>query len=272
MKKLKRYFRFAFTLGCLIAAIHIIHMLTLDRVIQYREITFYSANWPAALCGYRIGFMADTHRLTQRDLDGIVAELNARNLDLLLLGGDYSLRGRYMRESFAAFAQIETIHGIFGVEGNHDRRFPLGDIMAEFGIGFLDNNGVHIYDGFYLGGVRDEFLLPCVTSAVSSANDDDFILLLMHNPDIAMEQSTAGIDLILAGHTHGGHVTFFGWAFYLHRRGHITNYGTRFAYGWAQSRDGVSVYVTRGIGRYSVPRVFARPQAVIFTMRRLEEV
>jgi len=253
-----------------IALIHIVHMLTFDRTVQYRELIFYSANWPQELDGYRIAFAADTHRMSESSLQEVVAELNARNLDMFLLGGDYSLRNNKddMMRMFAAFSEVQTTDGIFGVEGNHDRRFALNEIMPQFGMTFLGNKGLHVRDGFFLGGVEDFDPWPCVASATYGVQEGDFVLVLMHNPDISMEQPTAGIDLILAGHTHGGQVTFFGWAFYLYR-GSITSYNLRFAYGWAESLDGVPVYVTRGLGRYTVPRVFARPQVVIFTMRHL---
>jgi predicted MPP superfamily phosphohydrolase len=81
-----------------------------------------------------------------------------------------------------------------------------------------------------------------------------------------MIQSTEGIDLILSGHTHRGQITFLGYPMYLHR-GSITSYGTRFGYGLARSADGVPVFVSSGIGAYySVPRIFARPEVVIFTL------
>ena len=111
---------------------------------------------------------------------------------------------------------------------------------------------------------------PDVKAAVAGADADDFILLLSHNPDVSMLQSTTGVDLILSGHTHGGQITFFGIPLYL-LRGSITNYGMRFANGFAESRDGVPVYTSNGVGEYyTVPRVFARPEAVIFTMRNAE--
>jgi len=266
MTWIKKVKKIIFAIVILIGVIHIAHMLTLDRIIQYKEITFYSEDWPQELSGYRIGFIADTHRLDADELSDIVAELNARNLDLLLLGGDYDFRQSNFIETLTAFAKVETVDGIFGVEGNHDVRFPISEIMAKAGIGFLANTGLHIRDGFFLGGVEDLwFGNPCIATTTANAYEDDFVLLLTHNPDVSMQQDTSSVDLVLAGHTHGGQVTFFGWAFYLYR-GSITNYNLRFAYGWARSRDGVPVYVTRGIGRYSVPRVFARPQAIIITM------
>ena len=82
-----------------------------------------------------------------------------------------------------------------------------------------------------------------------------------------MVQPTAGIDLILSGHTHGGQITFFGIPLYL-LCVNITSYGMRFGHGFTDSPDGVPVYTSSGVGDYStIPRVFARPEVVIFTMR-----
>lgn len=263
----KKYLQSILGAAVVIVLIHIVHMLTLDRIVEYKEVVFYSQNWPRELDGYRIGFVADTHRLYDYELRDIVAELNARNLNLLLLGGDYGFRRQYLEETLTAFARVKTTDGVFGVQGNHDIYFPLEEIMGALGIGYLRNSGLHIRDGFFLAGVEDFWHSnPCIATATAGANIDDFTLLLTHNPDVTMRQDTTGLDLILAGHTHGGQVTLFGWAIYLYR-GSITSYGQRFAYGWSRSRDGVSVFVTSGIGRYSVPRVFSRPQAVIFTMR-----
>jgi len=84
-------------------------------------------------------------------------------------------------------------------------------------------------------------------------------------PSITMVQDTTECDLILCGHTHGGQVTLFGiWAPYLTMKRSITGYGQRFMSGFSESKDGVPVYVSNGTGEF-FPRVFARPQVIIFT-------
>jgi hypothetical protein len=111
---------------------------------------------------------------------------------------------------------------------------------------------------------------PNIAEAIAGANTEDFVLLVSHNPDVSMVQSTAGVGLILAGHTHGGQIAPFGVPMYLFFD-HITSYGVRFAHGFSESRDGVPVYTSNGIGGYyTVPRIFARPEVVIFTMRCAE--
>ena len=266
----KKVFPFAIFIGLIIAiipVIHIVHSLTLDRIIRYVEIEFRSENWPAELNGYRIAFMTDMHIITDESMREVAAELNERNIDLLLLGGDFSMRNAHYQGTIREIAQIITNDGIFGVEGNHDDYRRLFRAKEQYGIIPLDNSGMRIRQGFYLAGVHDLWNRnPNVSEAIRGAYDNDFILLLSHNPDISMLQCMDGVDLILSGHTHGGQITFFGFPMYLLRRG-ITDYGTRFSNGFAHSADETPVFTSRGIGVYfSIPRVFARPEVVIFTM------
>jgi len=249
----------------LIPMIHIVHSLTLDRIIRYAKIEFRSESWPAELDGYRIAFMTDMHTITDESMRKVAEELNKRNIDLLLLGGDFDMRN--YQNTLREIAEINTTNGIFGVEGNHDDYVRLFAAKERHGIMPLDNNGTHIHSGFYLAGVRDNWnRISDIEESVAGANENDFILLVAHNPDISMMQPTAGIDLIIAGHMHGGHITFFCYPSYL-LRGSITDYGTRFGRGFSSSADGVPVFTSSGIGPYfTAPRIFARPEVVIFTM------
>jgi hypothetical protein len=72
---------------------------------------------------------------------------------------------------------------------------------------------------------------------------DRFRILLYHTPDLAPDASQMGIDLQLSGHTHGGQIRLplFG-ALYP-----SSLYGKRFEAG-RYSLDGLTLYVTRGIG------------------------
>jgi len=255
------------TISCAIILVHAVHALTLDRIIEYREVTFSSPNLPAELHGYKIAFITDAHGMPSPRLQEVVDELNRREIDLLLLGGDfYHAHGDPWR-SMSILSQTITTDGIFGVEGNHDRHAILFEAKRENGIVPLSNSGVLLRDGFFLAGVEDMWNRnPCIATATEGASHGDFVLLLSHNPDISMQQDTTNIDLILSGHTHGGQVTFFGiWAPYFTFWDTITSYGQRFTSGWAVSRDGAAVFVSNGMGEY-LPRVWARPQVVLITL------
>jgi uncharacterized protein len=53
-------------------------------------------------------------------------------------------------------------------------------------------------------------------SFIEDTGVNDYVILVSYTPDFAKKLKTSKIDLMLSGHTHGGHITFFGlWAPYL---------------------------------------------------------
>ena len=266
----KSKFKFFGVIGIFIAItpiIHIAHSLTLDRIIVFREITFYDSSWPSNLNGYRIAFLTDMHTISHERMAEVVNELNSRDIDLLLLGGDFSSRNYHYRGSLREIANTIATDGIFGVEGNHDSHESLFYYKRSLGITPLNNTGYYIHEGFFVAGVHDMWnRTPNIELSTVAAGENSFILLVSHNPDVTMSQNTNHINLTLSGHTHGGQITLFGWAFHLHL-GFITNYGTRFTHSFAYSYDKTPVYTSSGVGDYyGWPRIFARPEVVIFTM------
>ena len=251
-------------IGFMIAVVHAIHAFTLDGTIEYTEVSFTSPRVPPELDGYLIAFIVDTHRISQERLLGMVEELNQRQPDLVLLGGDFASISE-MQWAIEMLSSIQTTDGIFGVEGNHDSYLHLFAAMRHFGITPLSNSGYLVRENFFVAGVEDLWNREsCVNTAIANATANDFVLLVSHNPDVAMQQDTTGVDLILSGHIHGGQITLFGlWAPYLTLGGNsITNYGHRFRQGFAKSYDDVPVYVSRGVGEY-LPRVFSRPEVAM---------
>ena len=263
-KKIIKHFIFAL-LG-IIVLVHLTHAVTLDRMVMYREITFTSSELPPEMDGYTIAFVTDPHADTGRRLKGIVETLNQKDLDLLILGGDFTFDKNDIESTMNLLAQIQTRDGAFGVEGNHDDYQILFPAMEAHGLIPLSNSGVYLHDGFFVAGVEDLWNRnPDVAVATADANNDSFILLISHNPDVTMTQNTSHVNLTLSGHTHGGQFNIFNRISIGLDTRVISDYGTRFKGGWAQSRDGTPVYVSNGIGEY-YPRVFARPEVTIITL------
>lgn len=270
--KRKHILRLTLLVIMLIVGIHIASALTLDRVIHYTEICYRSAKIGPELDGYVLAFITDTHALPKAELEKVVDRLNARDIDLLLLGGDFPAASGAPMRSMTVLGRTQTRDGIFGVDGNHDNFMELFAAMAANGIHPLDNAGLHIRPGFYLAGVADLWRRrPDVARAIQNAAPEDFILLLSHNPDAAMLQDNSRVDVMLSGHTHGGQITFFGlWAPRLWPMPGITAYGHKFKSGWAITPNNTAVFVSRGAGPLeTAPRVFARPQVVFITLKPL---
>ena len=95
--------------------------------------------------------------------------------------------------------------------GNHDHwewAEATRNCMKRYGITLLDNKSEWIKiknDSIKIGGVGNFWEdVQNLDSKISDVSQDDFCILLMHNPDYVPSLKTDKIDLILAGHTHGG--------------------------------------------------------------------
>ena len=88
------------------------------------------------------------------------------------------------------------------------------------------------------------------------------VILLSHNPDIIGSPQLPGVDLVLAGHTHGGQIVVPLWGAAHTRSEYLTraNVAGHFSEGRTQ------VYVSRGLGEGIPLRFRAGPQVTLITV------
>ena len=254
----------------IVVAIHLISAVTLDRVIEYKEVPFRSTKVPAEMDGYTIAFVSDTHLMPDGRLEEVVSKLSQIRPGVLILGGDYAAGRDAMERSMEILSTVEASDGVYGVCGNHDSQTSVVAAMERHSIHPLSNSGAKVGEHLYIAGVEDLWVgKPDPDKAAAGAEQGDFVLLAAHNPDTTMLYNMSAADLVLCGHTHGGQITFFGrWAPALSGTRHITAYGQRFMSGWAEAKDSTTVYVSNGTGTFPhVPRVFARPQVILITLQ-----
>ena len=93
---------------------------------------------------------------------------------------------------------------------------------------------------------------------------DTVNILLSHYPDNFDRAAALGIDLTLAGHTHGGQLALE----FISPEIAPSRLLTKYVAGWFE-RPGGQLYVNRGIGTIGVPmRVGARPEIAVFELGR----
>lgn len=252
--------------------------------IEVKQFTFTSPDVPSGFDGTRIVLLTDIHRaafFSQGRVGRLVERVNALQPDLVVLGGDYVYANAdYEASCFAELAHLQAPLGRFAVLGNHDYgEYDDGnrngdvdptvaiDAIRGAGITPLDNQAVWVEKAgtrIRVGGVGDLTEdMPQVAPTLEGTDAGDFVLLVSHNPDYAEELPIGAVDLMLAGHTHGGQVTFFGlWAPYL-----PSEYGQKYRTGLVVT-EATTVIVSNGIGTIFPPiRFFARPQIVEITLR-----
>ncbi len=228
---------------------------------------------PAAFDGLSVAFLTDIHHgpFTQLDyIASIVRTTLVLKPDLIILGGDYSLRDRkYIGPCFEVLGGLKAPMGVYGVLGNHDYWHGLRETtegMRSASVTQLTNCGVwleHRTERFRLCGVDDLWAgLPNSTAALASATANDACLLVSHNPDLAETLRDSRVGLVLSGHTHGGQVVFPTGAPFVPSR-----YGQKYLRGLV-SAPATQVYVSRGLGTTGLPiRMGSRPEINLITLQ-----
>lgn len=218
----------------------------------------------------KIVFISDIHHgpfFSNTRVNRLVKRINDLRPDIILLGGDYVHRSPdYIKPCFEALRGLEATFGVYGVLGNHDHWEDADltrDCMTEAGIHLIDNRAYWIEKNgarIKIGGVGDYLEdIQDLDPTVSDVTTEDFVVLVTHNPDFVEQIDTDVIDLVFAGHNHGGQVTFFGlWAPIL-----PSECGRKYRTGIVET-IATKVVVSNGIGTITPPvRFFARPQIIM---------
>jgi len=87
-------------------------------------------------------------------------------------------------------------------------------------------------------------------------------ILLSHYPDVFDRAAELGVDLTLAGHTHGDQLSLG----FIYRGLNVSHLLYHYDSGWYEKR-GAQLYLNRGIGTTGFPiRVGARPEITLFEL------
>ncbi len=152
--------------------------------------------------------------------------------------------------------------GTIGLWSHGKNRNFFDDLCVQTANGdtlFFDN----FQDGDAFGWVDFNFEGKAVPWLKKSIPDSDFTILLAHAPDIVPWAASAGIDLQLCGHTHGGQIK-------IPVIGPVvvgTKMGRKYHEGIFQF-DKTTLYINRGLGTVMLPlRFLSRPEITVIDLR-----
>jgi predicted MPP superfamily phosphohydrolase len=229
-----------------------------------------------ALDGFRIVTFSDGHLSATyggRRFERLVEVVNEQRPDVVAIIGDLVDGGvDELRDEVAPLADLVSGQGVYFVTGNHeyfvDTRAWLRHLPT-LGVDVLRNERVSLTRGtaaFDLAGIDDRTAASSgvpghgadLDAALDGRDDDTPVVLLAHQPVMLEQAVTAGVDLQLSGHTHGGQLWPFDYAIRLDQ----------------PTVDGLSrhgdtqLYVTRGAGYWGPPvRIGARPEVTVVELR-----
>ena len=251
------------------------------RHIKIRTIEIKSKDIPEEFNGKRILFVADFQydtmsRYNRKQQKKAIELINAQKKDMILLGGDYATWEKNIPKFYEDAKDIKIPElGVYAIYGNHE--YPgeeeTAENMKKLGFNLLVNENRKITinnENIYIAGVTDLWHgKPDAKKALEGLKREDFVLFLTHNPEYfeeMTEDEKQKADITLAGHTHGGQVTFFGKII-------MSAIKDKKKYGYGMKEyNGHKIYITSGLGGAFLEmfiRFFAQPEIVIFELKRI---
>jgi len=252
------------------------HMLmTVERTVRIR-------NLPSPFHGFRIAQLSDFHFHNYDEsffVRHAVRQVNELAPDMVALTGDFitTTKDAHSQPVSDAYACAEILRGLkcpvrFCSLGNHDVaiKADLADALGRNGHTLLMNQFTALEkrgEKIWISGIADAYFdVPNLALAMPKRRADEPIILLGHEPDFAdtIASQSYDVDLMLAGHTHGGQVRLpFLPALLLPAMGekyvedlHLV--GT----------SGMQVYVNRGLGCMHLPfRFNCPPELTLLTLQ-----
>ena len=260
---------------------------------QVRRIEIPIANLPDSLDGMKIAQLSDIHLsgyISRDDVRRAVDMANDLSADLSVVTGDFiTSAGDPLAECIEEIHKLAAPLGIYGCNGNHEIYAKAEDdaerLFAQAGMKLLrKENALITFRGAQLNliGVDYQrergpggFRIQTLAGIEPLVRRDMPNILLSHNPNSFNRAAELGIELSLAGHTHGGQVQVEILDHRLSPARFITNYIAGLysrPLGWLANEPAPKnshLYVNRGLGTVGAPvRLGVPPEITQITLRR----
>jgi predicted MPP superfamily phosphohydrolase len=238
---------------------------------------------PGALHGFTLAQISDIHvgpTIKHAYLQRIVRKVNTLQADVVAITGDL-VDGSVaaLAAHVAPLAELQSRHGTFFVTGNHEYYSGAHawiDELRRLGLTVLMNEHVVLHHGNALNGDGQDdshIMAPLLLAGVTDFSAHHFDeshrsdphaamegappaalvrVLLAHQPRSAEAAASAGFDLQLSGHTHGGQ--FYPWNLFV-------RFQQPFTAGLAKLHN-LWVYTSRGTGYWGPPKRFGAPSEI----------
>lgn len=202
------------------------------NTINIRGTEYHKKDLPDVLNNLRIVFISDIHMDRYTDSKRVlkfVRKVNSTRPDIVLIGGDFISSGPEYIDSVAKYlGGINSKYGIYSCVGDHDNwayrndnarsRREITEALAKQNIFMYDDTkqtllidsariGITFATETYTKRISPSRLDSLVDHTVSK---NDLTIMLVHQPrQVVIDEAVKKkYDLILAGHTHGGQITF----------------------------------------------------------------
>ena len=236
------------------------------------EVVVESPEIPEELAGFRIVQLSDLHLHGIGPREAKSLEL-VRELEphLIVVTGDLLDDPAYLKAVLQYIGELGEIAPVLVVYGNWDHwaGVDLGELEKALestgSAEVLVNEAVSPVEGLVVAGVDDPHTGRAdLGRALRGVREGDFVVLLAHSPEI-LGRAAGRVDLVLAGHTHGGQVVLplLGPIFLP-----VPPEYRQYASGTFRI-NGTVVHVSRGLGTSAIPvRFLCPPEVTLVVLER----
>jgi uncharacterized protein len=272
---------------------------------QVRRIEIPIAKLPSALDGMKIAQLSDIHLsgyMPRTQVRRAVDMANDLGADLAVVTGDFITGANDpLADCIDEIRQLQAPLGVWGCNGNHEiyagAEEAAQSLFAQAGMKLLRHENAQVlykgaafnligvdYQRERTGGGRRQRVLEGVDALVRREMPN---ILMSHNPNTFNRAAELGIELSLAGHTHGGQIQVEILDHRLSPARFITDYvaglykrplfapapDVRDAWHQLLSLDAhaamAQIYVNRGLGTVGAPvRIGVPPEITLIVLRR----
>lgn len=251
--------------------------------------TIESEKIPESFSGFRIAQVADLHNAEIGEENKKLLEmLKKAEPDIIVITGDLIDSRRTDIEVALQFVeQAVEIAPCYYVTGNHESRLAK-QAYQEFETAIYES-GVHVLHDEEVVVERDGYSISIVgvddisfaqryggTGYVGESDKlselfsaAEYKILLSHRPELFPIYVDANVDLVFAGHAHGGQLRFpFIGGIFAPNQGFFPEYDAG-----VFIKDGTNMVVSRGIGNSIFPLRFNnRPELIVVELSKITNI
>ena len=172
---------------------------------------------------FRAVLIADSHigiTLDGEDFAREMERVQAEEPDAVFICGDFvddDTAKEDMLAACEALGRLKTTCGVFYIYGNHDNGYyrtrsfsakELRQALIENGVVILEDEAAELSCGIVVIGRKDRSSGGRMNAEylMNEYSDGRFTIMLDHQPNDTFSETVSHADLVLCGHTHGGHI------------------------------------------------------------------
>lgn len=235
---------------------------------------------------HRYVFLSDLHnKQFGRNHGRLIKEIDRIQPEIVLLGGDIltAKPGEDFGSAVSLVRQLSEKYPVYYANGNHEYRIRIypetyGDMVERYEQAIGETNAIRLVDEsiyiqdanikisgldivrkYYKRFHKKEMKPGYLRKRLGDKEADVFQILLAHNPEYFEAYAAYGVELVLAGHVHGGiaNLPFIGGVISPSLRLFPKYDGGFFAEGRT------SMVLSRGLGTHTIPVRFMNPGELV---------